>query len=129
MLSNFMKNGKSPTSVSNKLPLISCGNSGKQLVSGMIFSFLYGRSSTFYSFQLAKSCCIRADPASTSMLVQVNNNENLVYMICYRSWLHQGWEELRNSHQSYSAKLKLQNKIFLVFVFLEIDPGGRGKRA
>ncbi|KAI3891101.1 hypothetical protein MKW98_007406 [Papaver atlanticum] len=33
MLSNFMQNGKAPTSISNKLPLKNCGNSRKDLAS------------------------------------------------------------------------------------------------
>ncbi|KAI3956116.1 hypothetical protein MKW98_027430, partial [Papaver atlanticum] len=113
-------NGKSPTSISKKLPLINCGNSGKKLVS----------VSTMLPTNNNED--LGVEPASTSTLVPVNNNKNLgkriVKLLKYKqteSWLHQGWEELRNSQQSNSAKLKLQSKVLLVF--LEMDPGRRAE--
>ncbi|RZC92092.1 hypothetical protein C5167_027981 [Papaver somniferum] len=65
MLANFMQNGKSPTSISNKLPLINCGNSGKELAS----------ASTMLPVNSNKD--LEVEPASTSTLVPVNNNGNL----------------------------------------------------
>ncbi|KAI3919717.1 hypothetical protein MKX01_000158 [Papaver californicum] len=64
-LANFMQNGKSPTSISNKLPLINCGNSRKDLASVSIMLPTNNNED------------LRVEPASTSTLVPVNNNGNL----------------------------------------------------
>ncbi|KAI3870049.1 hypothetical protein MKX03_017919 [Papaver bracteatum] len=65
MLANFMQKGKSPTSISNKLPLINCGNSGKELAS----------ASAMLPANNNKD--LEVEPASTSTRVPVNNNGNL----------------------------------------------------
>ncbi|RZC92091.1 hypothetical protein C5167_027980 [Papaver somniferum] len=65
MLANFIQNGKSPTSISNKLPLINCGNLGKDLAS----------VSTMLPTNNNED--LGVEPASTATLVPVNNSRNL----------------------------------------------------
>ncbi|XP_026454489.1 uncharacterized protein LOC113355762 isoform X2 [Papaver somniferum] len=65
MLANFIQNGKSPTSISNKLPLINCGNLGKDLAS----------VSTMLPTNNNED--LGVEPVSTATLVPVNNSRNL----------------------------------------------------
>ncbi|KAI3870042.1 hypothetical protein MKX03_017912 [Papaver bracteatum] len=84
MLANFMQNGKSPTSISNKLPLINCGNLGKDLasVSNMLPTnnnedLEENLASTSNRVSINNKVNWGKGPASTFTRVQLKNNESL----------------------------------------------------
>ncbi|KAI3848319.1 hypothetical protein MKW92_015040 [Papaver armeniacum] len=84
MLANFIQYGKSPASISNKLPLINCGNLGKDLAS--VSTMLPTNNNEDLGVELASTATLvpvnnsrnlEKGPASTSTRVQLKNNESL----------------------------------------------------
>ncbi|KAI3891099.1 hypothetical protein MKW98_007404 [Papaver atlanticum] len=77
MLANFMQNGKSPTSISNKLPLINCGNLGKDLAS--VSNMLPTNNNEDLGVEPASTATLVPEErlASTSNRVSINNKVNL----------------------------------------------------
>ncbi|KAI3870043.1 hypothetical protein MKX03_017913 [Papaver bracteatum] len=89
MLSNFMQNGKAPTSISNKLPLKNCGNSRKDLAS--VSTMLTANNNED----------LGVEPASTSTLFPVYNNGNF---LCQGERVTSASNRVSTNNIEYSGK-------------------------